>query len=72
MLRFENILDHKEPIAWLRRAFQTDRLPHGLIFAGPAGVGKGTTATVFLPYRPLGTENLSAVSLRSDIHQTCG
>ncbi len=27
--------------------------------------GKGTTATVFLPYRPLGTENLAAVSFRS-------
>lgn len=27
--------------------------------------GKGTTATVFLPYRPMGTENLPAVSLRS-------
>ena len=25
----------------LRQAYRADRLPHGLIFAGPTGVGKG-------------------------------
>lgn len=42
----------------LRRAYLADRLPHGLIFAGPAGVGKGTTAgalgKLFLCDRPAG------------------
>jgi DNA polymerase-3 subunit delta' len=41
---FDTILDQDKAIAWLRRAYTADRLPHGLIFAGPPGVGKGTTA----------------------------
>jgi DNA polymerase-3 subunit delta' len=37
---------HSQPTALdaLRRAYLADRLPHGLLFAGPVGVGKGTTA----------------------------
>src|SRR5215218_8698014 len=31
-------------VDFLRRALRADRLPHALVFAGPAGVGKGTTA----------------------------
>jgi DNA polymerase-3 subunit delta' len=53
---FENIQGQQDPIAWLNRAWETNRLPHGLIFAGPAGVGKGTTAkalaTLFLCHHP--------------------
>lgn len=41
---FQNILGQTDAISWLTRAYQSDRLPHGLIFAGPPGVGKGTTA----------------------------
>jgi DNA polymerase III delta' subunit len=41
---FDDILDQRKPIDWLTRAYETDRLPHGLIFAGPVGVGKAMTA----------------------------
>jgi DNA polymerase III subunit delta' len=41
---FKNILGQPEAIHWLTRAYQSDRLPHGLIYAGPRGVGKGTAA----------------------------
>jgi DNA polymerase III delta' subunit len=50
----------EQPIAvdQLRRAYGTDRLPHGLIFAGPVGVGKATTAAflsrLFLCEKPDG------------------
>jgi DNA polymerase-3 subunit delta' len=53
---FQTILDQEKPLAWLRRALAADRLPHGLIFAGPPGVGKGTTAralaTLYLCHKP--------------------
>jgi DNA polymerase III subunit delta' len=59
LVTFDDIQGQDKPIAWLRRAYESDRLPHGLVFAGPAGVGKGTTAralaTVFLCHRPNGT-----------------
>lgn len=42
---FKNIQGQTDAITWLTRAYQSDRLPHGLIFAGPKGVGKATTAT---------------------------
>src|SRR5215208_1978559 len=42
--RFDDIFGHDAAIDFLRRALNADRLPHALIFAGPAGVGKGTTA----------------------------
>jgi DNA polymerase III subunit delta' len=41
---FQSILGQDAAITWLRSAYAADRLPHGLIFAGPAGVGKSTTA----------------------------
>jgi DNA polymerase-3 subunit delta' len=44
----------------LSRAFGADRLPHGLIFGGPIGVGKGTAAlalaTLFLCEKPKDTK----------------
>src|SRR5262245_44742733 len=43
-IRFANILDQTRALEWLQRAYEADRLPHGLIFAGPTGVGKATTA----------------------------
>jgi DNA polymerase-3 subunit delta' len=44
--RFADIVGQDEAIGRLRAASSADRLPHGLLFAGPMGVGKGTTATV--------------------------
>jgi DNA polymerase-3 subunit delta' len=41
---FSHILDQSEPIAQLLSAYRNGRLPHGVIFAGPVGVGKATTA----------------------------
>src|SRR5438270_10619086 len=45
MRRFSDILGQDAAIDWLRRAYLGDRLPHGLLFAGPVGVGKATTAS---------------------------
>jgi DNA polymerase III delta' subunit len=44
MSTFDVIFGQDEAIDWLTRAYLKDRLPHGLIFAGPVGVGKATTA----------------------------
>ncbi|QOV87495.1 DNA polymerase III subunit [Humisphaera borealis] len=44
MSTFSHIFGQSEAIHWLTRSYAADRLPHGLIFAGPAGVGKATTA----------------------------
>jgi DNA polymerase III delta' subunit len=41
---FSDILGQDAAISWLTRSYESDRLPHGLVFAGPAGVGKGMTA----------------------------
>jgi DNA polymerase III subunit delta' len=44
LLKFDQILGQQAAIEALTTAYKLDRLPHGLIFAGPAGVGKATTA----------------------------
>ena len=53
---FSHIFGQAAAIDWLTRAYRADRLPHGLVFAGPAGVGKATTAgalgKLFLCERP--------------------
>jgi len=46
MLNWKNIFGQDEALSALRPAYRADRLPHGLIFAGPIGVGKATTAGV--------------------------
>ena len=51
-----DILGQDAAISWLREAYMADRLPHAMIFAGPVGVGKATTAralaALFLCERP--------------------
>jgi DNA polymerase-3 subunit delta' len=53
---FDDIFGQDAALGWLRQACRADRLPHGLVFAGPTGVGKGTTAkalaTLFLCEQP--------------------
>lgn len=44
MLLLRDIFGQDDAVRQLRSAWQSDRLPHGLIFAGPPGVGKGTAA----------------------------
>jgi DNA polymerase-3 subunit delta' len=41
---FDDIFGQDAALEWLRQAYRADRLPHGLVFAGPTGVGKATTA----------------------------
>ena len=41
---FDNIFGQENAIEWLRQAYLADHLPHAMIFAGPVGVGKATTA----------------------------
>ncbi|MBK8480030.1 MAG: DNA polymerase III subunit delta' [Proteobacteria bacterium] len=43
-LTFSQIVGQQRPIEALRRALAADRLPHALLFSGPRGVGKATTA----------------------------
>jgi DNA polymerase III delta' subunit len=56
VITFADILDQTAALEALRGAYLSNRLPHGLVFAGPAGVGKGTTAAalagLFLCERP--------------------
>jgi DNA polymerase-3 subunit delta' len=58
VIRFSDIFGQDHAIDTIRRAYAADRLPHGLIFAGPAGVGKATTtrtlAGLFLCENPGG------------------
>lgn len=58
MQTLDDIFGQPAALDWLRRAYAADRLPHGLIFAGPAGVGKATTAralaAAFLCEQPRG------------------
>ena len=53
---FSHILGQQPAIEFLSRALAADRLPHGLIFAGPVGVGRHTAASalakVFLTDKP--------------------
>ena len=44
MTKLKEIFGQESAIEALRAGMEADRLAHGLIFAGPEGVGKGTTA----------------------------
>ncbi len=46
MLTFDQIKGQDTVIAQLRRSVLEKRIGHALLFAGPPGVGKGTTAQV--------------------------
>ena len=58
MTTFKDILGQAHAVETITRAYESGRLPHGIIFAGPVGVGKATTAralaTLFLCEKPEG------------------
>jgi DNA polymerase III subunit delta' len=58
MKTWTDIFEQPTAVNQLRRAYNSDRLPHGIIFAGPVGVGKATTAAflsqLFLCEKPSG------------------
>lgn len=62
---FSHIVGQPGALEFLSRALEADRLPHGMIFAGPQGVGRYTTAValakIFLADRPNDPESLDAV-----------
>jgi len=45
LITLDDIFGQEAAVQVLRASLQQDRLPHGLIFAGPVGVGKATTAS---------------------------
>lgn len=47
MLSFSEILGQPTVVELLRRLLSTDRVPQAILFHGPAGVGKATTASTF-------------------------
>lgn len=63
---FSHILSQSTAIEFLSRALASDRLPHGLVFAGPAGVGKASVAfalaKIFLADRPDDPESIDRVA----------
>jgi len=44
MISFNDIFSQDAAVQVLQRAWRVGRMPHGLLFAGPTGVGKATTA----------------------------
>lgn len=53
---FSHLIGQQPAVEFLSRALEADRLPHGMIFAGPHGVGRYTTAValakIFLAEKP--------------------
>src|SRR5688572_14901825 len=76
MTTFADIFGQERAIETLRNAWRSQRLPHGMIFAGPIGVGKGTTAkalaTLFLCESPKKDQPCgkceSCTAMESDAH----
>jgi DNA polymerase-3 subunit delta' len=76
MTGWQQIIGQAAAVDALRRAYRADRLPHGMIFSGPAGVGKATVAaalaTLFLCDRPAGDQPCgtcpSCVAMNSAAH----
>ena len=58
-LSLNTFLGNARAVAILKRAIEQDRLPHAMIFSGPAGVGKCTLALLIAQY-------LNCLSPRAD------
>lgn len=76
-MKLDDIFGQDAAVDWLRNAFLADRLPHGLIFAGPIGVGKKTTANamgaLFLCEKPTKDQTpcgtcKSCLAMSAEIH----
>jgi DNA polymerase-3 subunit delta' len=44
MIRFDDVLGHRDALDLIGRMLATDRVPHALLFHGPQGVGKASVA----------------------------
>lgn len=62
------ILGHQRQEESLRSASRADRLPHGLIFSGPEGVGKRTLAVQFARDLIAGTDSEAALRFDLGVH----
>ena len=49
-LSLDTFIGNARAVEILKRAIEQDRLPHAMIFAGPAGVGKCTLALLVAQY----------------------
>ena len=74
-----DIIGQDEAIARIQRALAGSRMPHALLFAGPAGVGRRTTAVALaktlLCEAPAELPNdgrLPALDAKAKLHQACG
>lgn len=63
---FKSIVGQDRALDFLSRALQADRLPHGLMFVGPEGVGRMKTAlalaSIFLSEKPDDPESIDKTS----------
>lgn len=63
-MSFESILGQERAVAQLRKALQSNRLPHAYLFYGPSGTGKKLAALQF-------TKALYCTALSTDACDTC-
>lgn len=47
MIGLDELSGQDQPVGILRRALDNERVPHGMLFQGPEGVGKATAALAF-------------------------
>jgi DNA polymerase-3 subunit delta' len=70
-----SIVSQDAAVVALRSALHTGRLAHGLMFSGPRGVGKGTTARAlartFLCHRPRGVDGHGGAASEVDGCGSC-
>jgi DNA polymerase-3 subunit delta' len=74
-----DIVGQDEALARIQRALEADRVPHAMLFAGPAGVGRRTTAVALaktlLCAEPLTQPNagrLADLDAEATLRQACG
>ena len=63
-MRFSRVRDQQVPLQFLRNMLERKRVPHGLLFHGPAGIGKRLTALEF-------AKALNCTQANGDACDTC-